>query len=159
MIDFTDQTNQEIEQILSRYPTKQAALLPVLWCAHREFGQISSEVIDLVAKRLGLSPAHVYGVVTFYTMYQTKPIGKHHIQVCQTLPCALMGCERIVDQITKRLGIQVGETTEDRCFTLSTVECLASCDTAPVMMVNEKYYENLTEEEVDRILADLKEKK
>ena len=157
-VEFSEETEKEIEKILGRYPTKQAALLPVLWCAHREFGQISPEVIDLVAKRLTLSPAHVYGVVTFYTMYQTKPVGKYHLQLCRTLPCALMGCDRIIDHLKERLGVEEGETTKDQWFTLSTVECLASCGTGPAMMVNEKYYENLTEEEVDRILANLKEK-
>lgn len=157
-VEFSEETEKEIEKILDRYPTKQAALLPVLWCAHREFGQISPEVIDLVAKRLALSPAHVYGVVTFYTMYQTKPVGKYHLQVCRTLPCALMGCDRIIDHLKERLGIEEGKTTKDQWFTLSTVECLASCGTGPAMMVNEKYYEHLTEDEVDRLLAKLKEK-
>ncbi len=151
---FNDASEREIEQILSRYPTKQAALLPVLWVAEKEFGYISLEVMELVARRLDVSPAHVYGVVTFYTMYQKEPPAQHHIQVCQTLPCAMMGCSKVIAHLEDRLGIKAGETTKDRRFKLSLVECLASCGTAPAMRVNETYYENLTEAEIDRLLGE-----
>ncbi len=152
MTEFSEQNKQEIEQILARYPRKQAALLPVLWVAQKQFGWISQEVMDLVARTLDVSPAHVYGVTTFYTMFHQDPPGKFQIEVCRTLPCALMGCDRILDHLKKRLEIDEGETTKDKRFTLKTVECLASCGTAPAMRVNEKYYENLTEAEVDRLL-------
>lgn len=155
MSKFNEQAEQEIQQILARYPTKQAALLPVLYVAEREFGWISPEVMELVAHRLDVSPAHVYGVVTFYTMYQTRPPAKHHLQICRTLPCALLGSERILEHCKKRLGVEVGEQTKDRRFQLSTVECLASCGTAPAMRVDETYYENLTVEEIDRLLEEL----
>src|SRR5262245_17441759 len=150
--NFSDQSEREIEELLTRYPTKQAALLPVLWIAEREFGYIAPEVMELVAKRLDVSPAHVYGVVTFYTMYQEEPAAKFHIQVCQTLPCAMMGCDKIIAHLETKLGIKAGEKTKDGRFKLSTVECLASCGTAPAMRVNETYYENLTEAEVDRLI-------
>ncbi len=153
---FNPQSQKEIAEILERYPIKQAALLPVLWIAQKEFGWISPETIELVAQTLDLSPAHVYGVVTFYTMYYREPPGKYHLQVCRTLPCALMGCESLTQHLKEKLGVGVGETTSDRKFTLSTVECLASCDTGPVMMVNEKYYENLNAEKADQILEKLK---
>lgn len=152
---FTNENRQEIEAILARYPNKKAALLPVLWLAQREFGVISDEVIALVSSTLDLSPAHVYGVVTFYTMFHRERVGKYQIQVCQTLPCAMGGCDRILAHLKKRLSLDVGETTADKRFTLSTVECLASCGTAPVMKVNDTYYENLTEAEADRILEGL----
>lgn len=152
---FNIESEREIEQILTRYPTQQAALLPVLHIAEREFGWISPEVMELVAKRLDLSPAHVYGVVTFYTMYQREPPAKFHVQVCQTLPCALMGCEKVVDYLEKRLEIKAGEVTKDRRFRLSRVECLASCGTGPAMRVNEAYYEDLNEAEIDRIIGKL----
>ncbi len=152
---FNPASEQEIVEILKRYPTKQAALLPVLHVAEKEFGWISPEVMELVAKRLEISPAHVYGVVTFYTMYPREKPAKYHVQVCQTLPCALMGCEPVIDHLEKKLGIQSGETTKDERFRLSRVECLASCGTAPAMRVNETYYENLNEEEIDRILNEL----
>ncbi len=155
-INFSKEGTQELEAILTRYPNKKAALLPVLWLAQKEFGVISDEVIELVGATLDLSPAHVYGVVTFYTMYHRERPGKYEIQVCQTLPCALMGCDKILDHLKKRLGLEVGETSRDKRFTLTTVECLASCGTAPAMRVNDRYFENLTEGEVDRILEGLR---
>lgn len=149
---FNDASEKEIQELLSHYPTKQAALLPVLWVAEREFGWISPEVMELVAKRLEVSPAHVYGVVTFYTMYQQQPPARYHVQVCQTLPCAMAGCDKLIAQLETKLGIKAGEITKDKRFKLSTVECLASCGTAPAMRVNDTYYENLTESEIDRLL-------
>ena len=152
---WTQENRKEIEDILTRYPTKQAALLPVLHVAQKEFGWISPEAMELVAQELNLSTAHVYGVVTFYTMYNRQPVGKYHLQVCRTLSCAMMGSQKIVDYLKKKLRIELRETTPDKKFTLSEVECLASCGTAPAMMINEKYFENLTEEEMDKILASL----
>lgn len=156
MIEFNEQTQKSIEEILTRYPNKQAALLPVLHLAEKEFGWISPEVMELVAKRLEISTAHVYGVVTFYTMYERTPPAKHHLQFCHTLPCALMGCEPIIEHVKRKLGIEAGEMTPDRQFKLSTVECLASCGTAPAVRINETYYEKLTIEEIDNILDKLK---
>lgn len=156
MMEFNEKRKKDIENILKRYPTKQAALLPVLWIAQEEFGWISEDVMSLVANTLDLSPSHVFGVVTFYGMYHRKPVGKHHLQVCRTLPCALMGCDKILTHLKNRLDIDEGETTKDGRFTLSTVECLASCGTAPAVRVNEKYYENLTTESVDKMLEELK---
>ena len=152
---FSEQSKKAIETILSRYPNKQAALLPLLWVAQEQFGWVSSEVIELVARTLELSTAHVYGVVTFYTMYHQKPPGRYHIQVCQTLSCAMSGCDRLIDRLKEKLEIQAGETTQDKQFSLETVECLASCGTAPAMRINEKYYENLTIEKVDQLLESL----
>ncbi|MBI2081939.1 MAG: NADH-quinone oxidoreductase subunit NuoE [Deltaproteobacteria bacterium] len=154
--NFTEKSEQKIQEALSHYPTRQAALLPVFWIAQEQFGWISQEVMELIAARLDLSPAHVYGVATFYTMLYKKPVGEYHLQVCRTLPCALMGSDSIIGHLKKRLGIEDGETTEDKKFTLTTVECLASCGTGPAMMVNEKYYEGLTAEKVDQILEKLK---
>ena len=156
MLSFSEKSRVKIEEILTRYPTKKAALLPVLWVAQEEFGWISPEVEQLAARTLDLSPAHVHGVVTFYTMYHQQPVGKHHLQVCRTLSCAMMGSDKVLDHLKSRLGIGEGETTPDKEFTLSTVECLASCGSAPAMMVNEKYYENLTTEAVDTLLEELK---
>jgi NADH-quinone oxidoreductase E subunit len=105
---------------------------------------------------MGQSSARVYGVVSFYTMFNTKPIGRHHIQVCRTLSCALRGAEMVTSTIKGRLGIEPGQTTPDGRFTLSEVECLASCGTAPMMQVNDDYYENLTEGKISEILDSLK---
>ncbi|HKY06833.1 MAG TPA: NADH-quinone oxidoreductase subunit NuoE [Candidatus Binatia bacterium] len=155
-LEFSPVAMQEFEAIVARYPKKEAAMLPVLYLAQREFGHIGSEAIDYVARLMGQAPARVYGVVSFYTMFNTKPIGRHHIQVCRTLPCALGGAEKVTAFLTKKLGIKPGQTTDDGRFTLSEVECLASCGTAPMMQINDDYYENLTEEKIEQILDTMK---
>jgi NADH-quinone oxidoreductase E subunit len=155
-VQFSQESFNEFEKIVAKYPQKNAAMLPVLYLAQKEFGYISPEVMEYVAEIMGVSVARVLGVVTFYTMFNMKPIGRHHIQVCRTLPCALAGSERITAAIKDKLKINVGETTPDRRFTLSEVECLASCGTAPMMQINDDYYENLTEKSVGEILDRLK---
>ena len=147
---------REIDQIVARYPNKMAACIPVLHlCQEANQNWVSDEVITYVAHRLDLSPAHVKGVVTFYTLFNQKPVGKHQVWVCRTLSCALRGSDQILAHCEKRLGCHVGETTKDGKVTLRTAECLAACGTAPVMQVNKRYYENLTTAEVDRVLDEL----
>lgn len=131
-------------------------MLPVLNLAQQEFGYLGEEAIAYVAKLMEQPPARVHGVVSFYTMLNTRPIGRHHIQVCRTLSCALRGAEKITGCIGEKLGIEIGQTTADGRFSLSEVECLASCGTAPMMQINDDYYENLTEEKVMEILESLK---
>jgi NADH-quinone oxidoreductase E subunit len=155
-VKFSEESLKEFDRIVARYPHKNAAMLPVLYLAQKEFGYISAEVMDYVADIMGVPVARVLGVVTFYTMFNMKPIGRHHIQVCRTLPCALAGAERITEAIKRKLNIGLGETTADGRFTLTEVECLASCGTAPMMQVNDDYYENLTEKSVGEILDRLK---
>ncbi|MBI1996445.1 MAG: NAD(P)H-dependent oxidoreductase subunit E [Deltaproteobacteria bacterium] len=155
-LEFSPETLKRFEATVARYPKKEAAMLPVLYLAQREFGHLGPEAIAYVARLMGQSPARVHGVVSFYTMYNVKPIGRHHVQVCRTLSCALGGAEKITAIITKKIGIEPGQTTADGRFTLSEVECLASCGTAPMMQVNDDYYENLTEEKVTAILDGLK---
>ena len=155
-VEFSAAAMKEFEAIIARYPKKEAAMLPVLYLAQREFGHIGQEAIDYVAKLMGQSSARVYGVVSFYTMFNTKPIGRHHIQVCRTLSCALRGAEMVTSTIKGKLGIEPGQTTPDGRFTLSEVECLASCGTAPMMQVNDDYYENLTEGKISEILDKMK---
>jgi NADH-quinone oxidoreductase E subunit len=155
-VQFSDEALKEFEATVNRYPKREAAMIPVLYLAQREFGHLGPEAIEYVAELMGLSPARVYGVVTFYTMLYRKPMGKYHVQVCRTLPCALNGAEKITELLKARLGIGVGDTTGDGRFTLSEVECLASCGTAPMMQVNDDYYEDLTEEKLDRILESFK---
>jgi len=154
-VEFSPQALEKFNDIIARYPKKEAAMLPVLYLAQQEFGHIGPEAIDYVAKLMGQTPARVYGVVSFYTMFNMKPIGRHHIQVCRTLSCALRGSERVTALIKQKLGIEPGQTTPDRRFTLSEVECLASCGTAPMMQINDDYYESLTEEKIDEILRSL----
>ena len=155
-LQFSPETMKEFEEIVARYPKKEAAMLPVLYLAQREFGYVGDAAIDYVARLMEQSPARVRGVVSFYTMFNMKPIGRHHIQVCRTLPCALGGAEKVTAFISRKLGIKPGETTGDGRFTLSEVECLASCGTAPMMQINDDYYENLTEAKIDEILDSLK---
>ncbi|HEY7218306.1 MAG TPA: NADH-quinone oxidoreductase subunit NuoE [Candidatus Binatia bacterium] len=155
-LEFSPETLKKFEETVARYPKKEAAMLPVLYLAQREFGHLSAEAVEYVAKLMDQPPARVQGVVSFYSMYNTKPIGRHHIQVCRTLPCALGGAEKITAFLTQKLGIKPGQTTAEGRFTLSEVECLASCGTAPMMQVNDDYYENLTEDKITEIIESLK---
>ncbi len=145
----------EVEDILSRYPVKRSALLPLLNLAQREEGWVSEPAMRDIAKVLELTPPQVFETVTFYTMFNLKPIGRFHVQVCKSLMCALVGSDTVVEWIKKKLNIGPGQTTEDKLFTLSVVECLGSCGTGPMMQVNDDYYEQLTEEKVGRVLDDL----
>ena len=153
---FTQENLHKIEALKKRYPTMKAMTLPVLWMAQEQFGYISPEVMKYVAGLLNLPVHHVYGVVTFYTMFNTKPVGKYFLQVCTNVSCQLRGAERIAGHICRRLGVRIGETTSDKKFTVVEVECLGSCGTAPMMQVNDDYHENLTGEKVDKLLAEFK---
>jgi NADH-quinone oxidoreductase subunit E len=153
---LSEERERELTEILSRYPNKMAACIPVLHlCQNANGNWLSPDAIQFVADRLELSSAHVKGVVTFYSLFNEHPPGKHQIWVCRTLSCALRGSDAILDHCQKRLGVGVGQTTADGRFTLRTAECLASCGTAPMMQVDKTYYEQLTPEKVDRILAAL----
>jgi NADH-quinone oxidoreductase subunit E len=146
---------RKLQEILERYPTKMAATLPLLHLCQEQNGWVSEEVMAFVSHRLDVSPAHVQGVVTFYTLYNQQPVGKHQVWVCRTLPCALRGAFDLLHHCEKRLGIQAGETTPDGKITLRTAECLASCGTAPMMQVDKDYHEDLTRERVDALLDKL----
>ena len=157
---FSKETQKKIREAIQHYPPdrKEAAMLPVLHLVQAELGYLPLEAMEEVAQILDVSPVRVYSTATFYTMFHLEPVGKYHIQVCRTLSCWLRGSERISRCLEKKLGIKTGETTPDGLFTLDTAECLASCNTAPVMQINERYHENLTEEEASRILDDLARK-
>jgi NADH-quinone oxidoreductase subunit E len=146
----------EIADILSRYPVKRSALIPLLYVAQREQGYVTEAAMKEIAQMLSLTPPQVYETITFYTVLNLKPVGKFHIQVCKSLMCALVGSDAVIGWITAKLGIAPGESTPDGLFTLSTVECLASCGTAPMMQINDDYYERLTEAKVEKIIGDLK---
>jgi NADH-quinone oxidoreductase subunit E len=150
-----EQYQREIDEILSRYPVKRSAIIPLFYLAQRESGYITEEAMIEIASILKLTPPQVYETVTFYTMLNLKKVGKFHIQVCKSLMCALVGSDMLLGWIKKKLGVSPGETTPDGLFTLSTVECLAACGTGPMMQINDDYYERLTEDKVSRILADL----
>jgi NADH-quinone oxidoreductase E subunit len=152
---WSAETDELISRLLGNYPDKMAALLPVLTAVQREKNWLSLAVMDKIAERLELSPRHVYGVATFYTMYNTEPVGKWHLQLCQNLSCSLVGGVQILAHLQQKLGISAGQTTADKRFTLTTVECLGSCGTGPVLQINDVYHENLTIEKVDQILEGL----
>ncbi len=154
--EFSDQTKKKIEEVLSRYPRKEAAILPLLHLTQREFGCISNEEEKIVAEILGIKPIKVREVVSFYTMLNPKPVGKYHIQVCSNLSCFLMEAEELIDYLKEKLGIEPGETTPDKKFTLTTVECLGACDQAPSMMINFDYYGHLDKKKIDELLDKLK---
>jgi NADH-quinone oxidoreductase subunit E len=158
-ISFSTESLAKAQEIIGRYPAgkQKSALLPLLHLAQHEFdGWLSMDVMDYVASILSIQPIEVYEVATFYTMFNTKPVGKCLIEVCQTGPCWLRGSDDIIEQIETRLGIKEGETTADGQFTLKAVECLGSCGTAPMLQCGAEFYENLTTEKVDQLLDKLK---
>jgi NADH-quinone oxidoreductase subunit E len=146
---------QKVDAIVARYPHAKAAMLPVLWEVQAQDGWVSRDAEAWVAERLGVTPAHVHGCVTFYTMFKQRPMGKYHIQVCTTLSCMLCGSDELVEHLRKKLGIGEGEVTPDGKFSLVRVECLGSCGTAPMFQLNDDYYEDLTLEKVDELLDSL----
>lgn len=155
---FSPEAITEVDDIVSRYPEPQAALIPVLWVAQREFGYLTTAAMELVADRLGLPAAKVINTATFYTMFHKKPVGRYHLQVCRTLSCYLRNSDALEACIHKKLGIGNGQTTPDKMFSMEEVECLAYCGTAPVVQVNRDVVENLTADKLERLLDDLASK-
>jgi NADH-quinone oxidoreductase subunit E len=154
-VAFSETGRAEFERLLTRYPDRKAVILPALHLAQKEFGYVSDETIVYIAGLVGTSPADIEGVASFYTMFNRKPVGKYHVQICRNISCSLLGAEHLIEHVSKKLGVRHGETTPDGKFTLTKVECLGSCGTAPVMQVNDEYHENLTVESIDRILDQL----
>jgi NADH-quinone oxidoreductase E subunit len=155
-LEFSEKAKKKIEEIVARYPQKEAALLPVLHITQQEFGFISAVQEKMVAQVLGIKPIKVRELVTFYTMLSRESLGKYHIQVCANLSCFLLGADNFVDYLVEKLGIEPGETTPDKKFTLSKVECLGACERAPCMMINFNYYGEMDPKKVDEILDALK---
>lgn len=156
IMEFTTEEMEMIEGIKSKYPEKKAALMPVLWMAQKKWGWISDDVKETVADLLDLSYSHVEGVASFYTMYFKKPMGRFHIQVCTNVSCMLLGGEEIFMHVAEKLGIGNNERTEDGLFSLEEVECMGACGGAPMIAINENYYENVNIEIVDGLLDKIK---
>ncbi len=156
MSTLPEAVSQKIQALIDKYPQKRSALIPSLHLAQKEAGHISQDAICEIARIFDLSPNEVSEVVSFYTMFHRKPVGKYVIQVCTNISCLLCDAEEIVNHLTRKLGIQVGETTADNKYTLIEVECLGSCGTSPVIQINDEYYEELTPQKVDQILDSLK---
>ena len=155
-IEFSAQQLAEVRRLQSLYPDRRGALLPVLHLAQDTFGYVSLDVEEYVAGLFELSPAHVHEVVTFYTLYFQQPKGRHVVAVCHNLSCYLAGSRDILAHVQRRLGVEVGETTDDGRVTLQSVECLCACEAAPMAQVDDRYELNLTPEKVDRILEGLR---
>jgi len=153
---LSEAVRQKIEALTAKYPQRRSALIPSLHLAQEEAGYLSPDVIRGVAQIFQLSPNEVYEVASFYTMLFKKPTGRYVIWVCTNISCLLCNAEQVLAHLIARLGIKPGETTPDRKFTLLEAECLASCGTAPVVQINEQYYENLTLERLDQILDRLR---
>ena len=155
VLEWPENVKPEVAEAISHYPVKRSAVLPLLWIAQRTWGWLPPAAMRLVARTLELDDPFVFGVATFYTMFNLKPVGRHHLQVCMTLSCSLMGADRLFKHLEKKLGVGHGETTPDNRFTLRRVECLAACGGGPCMQVNLDYYENLDEARVDALLEKL----
>ena len=152
---FSPEVEAEIDRHLAKYPVQRSAILPLMFIVQRERGYLDPAGVAYLAKRLGLRITDIWEVATFYSMLHTKPIGKYHIQVCRTLSCKIMGSDSITKYCSDKLGIKPGGTTADGRFSLSEVECLGSCGTAPMFQINFDYHENLTAETVGQILDSL----
>jgi len=154
--EFSPEILEEMRSHLAKYPPdrSRSALIPLLFVVQRERGWIDNPGVNFLAQFLGLEVTDIWETATFYTMFNLRPVGRHHIQVCKTLSCKIMGEPEITDHICSKLGIHPGETTEDGKYTVTMVECLGSCGTAPMMQIGFDYHEDLTIEKVDKILAD-----
>ena len=161
-VDYTDSstniddtTMAELRELASRYPQPRSALLPMLHLIQSVDGRISPAGVQACADVLGITTAQVSGVATFYTMYRRRPGGKHHVGVCTTALCAVMGGDFLLETVEKKLGIGPDEVTADGTFSLERIECNAACDFAPVMMVNWEFLDNMTPDLAERLLDDL----
>ena len=152
---FTQENLDKIETLKKRYPNSKALSLPCLWMAQYQEGYISLEAVEEIGRLTDWPPMEIYRTATFYTMFHLEPVATYHIQLCKTLSCALCGKAEVLERLQHRLGIGPGESSGDGKFALTQVECLGSCGTAPVMQINDRYYENLTPEKVDTILDGL----
>ncbi|MBX7154141.1 MAG: NADH-quinone oxidoreductase subunit NuoE [Candidatus Kapaibacterium sp.] len=154
-IAFTADELKEVERLQSLYPEHKAAIMPVLWMAQKKWGWLSEDVMKYVADLFTLPYAHVLGVATFYTMYFKKPMGKHHIQVCTNISCMLRGGDSIYEHLCNKYGIRHNETTTDGKLSIEEVECMGACSGAPMIAINEDFYENVSLDQVEKLLQSL----
>jgi NADH-quinone oxidoreductase subunit E len=157
-LEYSKENEARIEKLLTRYPNGMAACLPLLHLAQEQFGWVSEDAMRLVARRLDLPLSHVYGVATFYTMYNKKKVGTYHVQVCTNVSCTLCGATDVLGRLEKKLGVRAGETTADGLFTLTEVECLATCGAAPAVQVNDEIHELQSPDKVDELIDLLRER-
>ena len=151
---YTPENEAKFQEYVSRYPKIDSCMLPALWLVQEQEGWVSPEAMVYVAEKLGKTPIQVYEVATFYTMFNLKPIGKYHIELCKTLSCMLCGSRELKKHIKETIGIEAGQTSEDGLFHLSEVECLGACGGAPMFALNGEYHEKLTKEKVDELIKE-----
>ncbi len=154
-LEFPPDAKKRFETILTRYPNKESAVLPTLHLAQEVWGWIPPEAILYISELLDLSPATVFGVVSFYNMFNQKPVGKYHLQVCTNLSCMVRRAYDIYDHLCEKLDVKPGQTTKDGLYTVTEVECLGSCGTAPVVQVNDDYHEDMDVQKMDELLRKL----
>ncbi len=152
---LTPENLKKVEELRKRYPESKALTLPVLWIAQEQEGWISEDMMKYIANLLNVPPAHVMGVVTFYTMYNSKEKGKYHIEVCTNISCMLRGSDKILETVENHCKTSVGKTSSDKKWTVSEVECMGACGGAPMLAIGEEYYENLTPEKTKELLEKL----
>jgi NADH-quinone oxidoreductase E subunit len=155
---LTEESVARMKEAASKYPYRKSAILPALTIAYRQVGHLNEDIYGEIGRAIDVPTVEVAEAATFYTMFPKQPVGKYLIQVCHNISCALLGADSLIEYLEEKLGIKKGETTPDNLFTLVSVECLGSCSTAPMMQINNDYYENLTKEKVDKILEELKAK-
>jgi len=154
---FSDEALKEFESCKKIFDNPRSALIPTLYLAQKEFGYLSKEAIEYVAELMDLSPAQIMEVASFYTMFHKKPVGKYKIQVCLNITCHMMKSRKVYAHLEKKLNIKNGEMTPDKKFTLTRVECLGACDSAPAILINDKYHYNVTPEKMDKLLDECKD--
>jgi len=153
------EAEKKLEEIVSRYPKKKSAVMPALYLAQQELGWLTNEAFIWVAEKLDLTPAHVRSVATFYTMYYKQEVGDYHIQVCRTLSCMICGAKEMTNHIQARLSLKSGEISKDEMWSFEEVECLGSCGSAPMVQINDVFFENLTAEKLDLIMDRIEKEK
>lgn len=154
--NYTPENELKFQEYVTRYPKIDSCMLPALWLVQEQEGWVSPEAMVYVADKLGKTPIQVYEVATFYTMFNLKPIGKYHIELCKTLSCRLCGSQKIKDHIKQTIGIEAGQTSQDGLFHLSEVECMGACGGAPMFALNGEYHEKLTIQKVDELIKECK---
>jgi len=158
-ISLSEESKKRLRKLEGVFPDRQSVVLPVIHIIYDQFGYIEKQAVKEAAGLMNIPDVYFEEAASFYTMFPRKQVGKYLIQVCQNISCTLMGAEGLIDYLGKKHGIRLGETTEDGLFTLVTVECLGSCGTAPMMQINDKYYESLTRAKVDEIIENLRNSK
>lgn len=151
--EFSDSAKSKIKNLMEVYPDNRSALMNALHITQKEFSHLSFDALQALSDLMDIPVQQIEDTASFYTMYLKESMGKNIIWVCHTLPCALRGSATVLDYLKSKLEVEVGETTKDKRFTLMKAECLASCDTAPMMQINDEYYENLNDEKIDKILG------